>query len=436
MSDGTAETKREGIDDIGGSVGTHRIGGQLAGVFAPVVAAAAAVGYGWRPVVAAAATLPVAAASVLLLRFENAPHKVVRRCLSGMSSAFCRRFSRSSFCLRCFPVGDRTRGFPGSKLLLRTAPFCTMRLRFVAVGLFASSVAGYAALARGYPRTVAVAASGTVFLIGWFIAWVFAVRSLRRRDEGDPVPDACPECGQYIGVSGGWMTVCSGCGWKPGKPLLRLFTHSEPVLQLRRVARSPMLVGSLLAVSALFFLLVSGAAPEDLGQDGVSLVDGSSPTGGTDGTSAKSSARIDEERVERLIREYTREKRETRGLDALEWNEREQAPARRHAEFMEEDEYIGHRGPSGETVRQRYSGTCAENVVGTSPTGEFSWKTPLSVEVDSNREAARVFVDAWMRSEGHRENILDPRHDYISVGVSHDEASGGTYAVQVFCRDG
>ena len=318
---------------------------------------------------------------------------------------------------------------------MRTASFCAMRLSLVAVGLFASSVAGYAALARGYPRTVAAAAAGTAFLVGWSIPWVFAVRSLRRRDEGDPVPDTCPECGRYIGVPGGWMTVCSGCGWKPGKPLVRPFTHSEPVLQLRRVARSPMLVGSLLAVSALFLLFISGAAPEDLGQDGVSLVDGSSPTGGTDGTSAKSSARIDEERVERLIREYTREKREARGLDALKWNEREQAPARRHAEFMEEDEYIGHRGPSGETVRQRYSGACAENVVGTSPTGEFSWKTPLSVEVDSNREAARVFVEAWMRSERHRENILNPRHDYISVGVSHDEASGGTYAVQVFCRD-
>jgi MFS family permease len=67
----TALIERE-FDNVGGPVGAHRVGGQLAGVFGPVVAAAAAVGYGWRPVVAAAAVLPVAAASVFVLRFENA----------------------------------------------------------------------------------------------------------------------------------------------------------------------------------------------------------------------------------------------------------------------------------------------------------------------------------------------------------------------------
>jgi len=87
-------------------------------------------------------------------------------------------------------------------------------------------------------------------------------------------------------------------------------------------------------------------------------------------------------------------------------------------------------------IKQRYSGACAENVVGTSPTGTFFRKIPMSAGVDSNREAARVFVDAWMNSESHRENILNPNHDSIALGVSHDEVSGGTYAVQVFCRRG
>ena len=233
------------------------------------------------------------------------------------------------------------------------------------------------------------------------------------------------------------MTACAGCGWKPGKPLLRWFTHSEPVLQLRRIARSPKLVTSVIALSVVFLLFVSGAAPEDFGREGVSVGDGSSPSSATDGRVDRGSTReIDEERVEQLIREYTREKRASRGLDSLEWNEREQAPAGQHAEYMEESEYIGHRGPSGETIRERYSGACAENVVGTSPTGKFSWKTFPSVEVDTSQEAARHFVDAWMNSEGHRENILNPGHDSIAVGVSHDEGSGGTYAVQVFCRSG
>lgn len=316
-----------------------------------------------------------------------------------------------------------------------------MRLGLVAVGVVSSSVAGYAALAIGYSQKAAAAAAGVAFLFGWFVAWVLAVRSHRRRDEGI-LPNSCPDCGQYIGTSGAWMTACS-CGWKPGMPVIRWFTHSGPALRLRGILRSPKIVGSILVLSALFLIFVSGAAPEDLRQGGTPVGDGSPSSdtgetfqGGTDGTYEGGSTQIKEERVEQLIREYTREKRAQRGLDGLDWNKKEQAPARRHAEFMEEREYIGHRGPSGETIQQRYSGACAENIVGTSPTGKFSWRTPITAEIDTNREAARRFVDAWMNSEGHRENILNPGHDTISVGVSHDEVSGGTYAVQVFCRDG
>lgn len=316
-----------------------------------------------------------------------------------------------------------------------------MRLSLLAAGVASSSVAGYAALTRGYPQKAAGAAAGVAFLLGWLAAWVLAVRSHRRRDEGI-LPNSCPDCGQYLGTSGAWMTACS-CGWKPGVPVLRWLTHSEPALQLRGIARSPKIVGSLLVLSALFFIFVSGAAPEELGQGAAPIGDGSPSSGtgdtfpeGTEGPYEGEPTQIKEERVEQLIREYTREKRAARGLDSLDRNEKEQAPARRHAEFMEEREYIGHRGPSGETIQQRYSGACAENVVGTSPTGTFSWRTPLTVEIDTNQEAARHFVDAWMNSEGHRENILNPGHDTIAVGVSHDEVSGGTYAVQVFCRDG
>gem|GEM_PF-5921641 len=310
-----------------------------------------------------------------------------------------------------------------------------MRLGIVAFGLVSSSVAGYAAHTRGYPNTVTAAVTVGAFLIVLFVAWVFAVRFRRHRYEKDPLPNACPNCGQYIGVSDGWMTVCGACGWKPGMSVLRWFTHSKPALEVRRIVRSPKLITSVLALSVAFLLVVSGAAPVDFSQEGVSVGDDASD--GADRAVGDESTRgIDEERVEQLIREYTREKRSSRDLDALEWNEKEQSPARQHAEYMENREYIGHRGSSGETISQRYSGACAENVVGTSPTGSFSWKTFPSVEVDTSQEAARHFVDAWMNSEGHRENILNPGHDSIAVGVSHDEESGGTYAVQVFCRSG
>ena len=40
-------------------------------------------------------------------------------------------------------------------------------------------------------------------------------------------------------------------------------------------------------------------------------------------------------------------------------------------------------------------------------------------------------VIGWMESAGHRTNIVDPRYDYIGVGVA--EGDGYIYATQNFC---
>ncbi|ELY55445.1 major facilitator superfamily MFS_1 [Natronococcus amylolyticus DSM 10524] len=70
----TALLTRE-FDGIGGVIGTHRIGGQLAGVIAPVVTAAVAVRYGWRPALGLGASLSVVAAAFLWRRPSTAPSR-------------------------------------------------------------------------------------------------------------------------------------------------------------------------------------------------------------------------------------------------------------------------------------------------------------------------------------------------------------------------
>ena len=141
-----------------------------------------------------------------------------------------------------------------------------MRLGLIAVALVSSSVGAYAAHTYGYSRNIVFVAGVAAFVIGWLLAWVLAVYFLHRPSSQEIYPKTCPACGQYIGGSFGWMVNCSECGWKPGKPLLRWFTHSAPAVWLGRVVRSPGLVLGVLAVSGLFFMLISGAAPEDLGQ--------------------------------------------------------------------------------------------------------------------------------------------------------------------------
>jgi uncharacterized protein YkwD len=46
------------------------------------------------------------------------------------------------------------------------------------------------------------------------------------------------------------------------------------------------------------------------------------------------------------------------------------------------------------------------------------------------RQFARVAVDGWMKSPGHRANILDPSYDKSGIGVAL--VGGQAYATQVF----
>lgn len=46
------------------------------------------------------------------------------------------------------------------------------------------------------------------------------------------------------------------------------------------------------------------------------------------------------------------------------------------------------------------------------------------------RQFARIAVDGWMKSPGHRANILDPSYDQSGIGVAL--IGGGAFATQVF----
>jgi len=97
--------------------------------------------------------------------------------------------------------------------------------------------------------------------------------------------------------------------------------------------------------------------------------------------------------------------------------------ARRHACWLSAHGTLSHQGPSGETVgdRVRAGGksfrTVAENLA-------------QSVNVPDPVAAA---IDGWMRSPGHRENIL--REDVTETGVGICRVgAAGYYVTQVFLR--
>ena len=131
--------------------------------------------------------------------------------------------------------------------------------------------------------------------------------------------------------------------------------------------------------------------------------------------------------VQRAIVEQTNEFRKSNELDAVQRNEHLMQAAKDFAEFMARTGKYGHRA-NGMTPAQRAEAAgydyCVvrENIAYRTNTGE--------VTADSLIE---VFVQGWIDSPPHRENMLA---DYIThTGVAVATTDGVTYyAVQMFGR--
>lgn len=79
--------------------------------------------------------------------------------------------------------------------------------------------------------------------------------------------------------------------------------------------------------------------------------------------------------------------------------------------------YFSHTRPDGSscfTVMRNRGRACAENIA-------------------AGHSTARDTVEQWMNSQGHRENILNPKYRELGVGYTYDNDSEyGHYWVQLF----
>jgi uncharacterized protein YkwD len=110
-----------------------------------------------------------------------------------------------------------------------------------------------------------------------------------------------------------------------------------------------------------------------------------------------------------------------RGLSALRSNAKLAAAAEQHSREMADDGYFDHDSVDGTSFATRiakwyplgrfHSWDVGENLLWSSPT------------VDPSRAVAM-----WMRSPGHRANILNPRFREIGIGAVSSTSAGGPYA--------
>lgn len=104
--------------------------------------------------------------------------------------------------------------------------------------------------------------------------------------------------------------------------------------------------------------------------------------------------------------------RRREGLEPLRADSELQKAAQAHAQDMLERGYFEHRSPSGTTVRER------------SRAAGYDWRT-IGENIAEGQQSVEEVMDTWMRSPGHRRNILSPQFEELGVGLAVGHGRGG-----------
>lgn len=126
----------------------------------------------------------------------------------------------------------------------------------------------------------------------------------------------------------------------------------------------------------------------------------------------------------------TNEIRMEHGLLPLKIDSDLSQAARIRSKDMAEGRYIGHKNP--------YDGSGPPDAVQQSG---YSYLLLLENLSKGPRMTAKEMVDGWMKSRGHRENLLDPEIEHIGVSIAKDgwlSARGLTptnYGAQLFGKE-
>lgn len=157
---------------------------------------------------------------------------------------------------------------------------------------------------------------------------------------------------------------------------------------------------------------------------------------------------LDRADLEKLIHDLINAERKRAGLSLLSRNDQLVAIARAHSTDMAARDYFDHADPDGREFPERYRSrgfdcriSCGEATICLGAENiamEYLLHARRLVngrtiaERKSSAEIARSVVRLWMRSSGHRENILTPSYRTHGIGVAIDR-NGRIFVTQNFC---
>lgn len=120
----------------------------------------------------------------------------------------------------------------------------------------------------------------------------------------------------------------------------------------------------------------------------------------------------DLERARAEVLARVNEARQKAGLVPLRSNARLDQAAQRHAEDMLARGYFAHESPEGKTVRER------------ARAAGYDWRN-IGENIAENQRSVDEVMSTWLRSPGHRHNILNPDFRELGVGLALGRSGRG-----------
>lgn len=148
---------------------------------------------------------------------------------------------------------------------------------------------------------------------------------------------------------------------------------------------------------------------------------------------------IDKPVLEQEIHDRINVVRADHNLTRLAFDTELRNVSRYHSRDMARNEYFAHTAPDGETLEDRYElygYECrVETDSGYATGGENLFVLKFDRVAFSESQIAEQAVEGWMRSPGHRRNILRPYWEHEAIGVDVVERDGTVevYVTQHFC---
>ncbi len=162
----------------------------------------------------------------------------------------------------------------------------------------------------------------------------------------------------------------------------------------------------------------------DLGVNALNAADITRPRiiAASSSTNKTSEKNLSSRELEKIAFKLLNEQRAERGLTLLEWSHEAAKIARIHSENMAQNNFFSHKGLDGLFVNGRADlfGVRRWRAIGENIAYNRGYENP-----------AQFTVECWMKSNSHRENLLDPRWKESAVGAAI-AADGSFYFTQVF----